>query len=1004
METSWFARGRRVLLRILLPVALVTVPAVSQAQAQQGAIAGRVTDETGTQPLEGASVFLQGGDVGAVTDAQGRYRIEGVAVGQWEVRVRFIGFEEASQFVTVAAGQTTTANFGLAIAAVGVDELVVTATGNQRKRELGNSIGTIDGDLVEEAAIPTFSDLLNARVSNVQILNSGGTTGAGSRVRVRGAASVSLNNEPLIYVDGARVSNESGDFFGDATNLAGGQAPSRLDDINPEDIESIEIVKGPSAATLYGTQAANGVIRITTKKGRQGQTRWRFSVEGGLINDANDYPANFQGVDADGNTCSLVQVAAGSCQQAQVQSFNLLENSSTSPFRQGDRQRVSANVSGGGDALTYFASGLWEREDGALPANDLGRVNLRANLGAQALDNLNLSLSTGYVSSAVSLPQNDNNILGFHLNGLFGGVDPDSWFAFTPEELETIIVDQRIERFIGSGTGDWDPFQWLNVRASGGLDVTNRKDVQFFPVGAIQAFGLDTGARQVDRFQSFTYTADVSSTARAQLTSDIGSQTSVGLQYFEESVEGLSTVGENFPAGSASQATAATTTATEETITSKTFGLFVQEQLSYKDRIFLTGALRGDDNSAFGEDFDIVVYPKVSASWVISEEPFFPEGSVFSTLRLRAAWGESGNQPGVTDAVRFLRGVAATSPEGVDGTGVTFVPDPNDPSTFGGLGNPNLKPERSQELEVGFDLGLAEDRVNLELTLYDKDTQDALVFRNIAPSVGAVSGRFENIGNSQNRGIELGLSTLAIDSRAVKLNLSFTGSVNDNELVELGEGVEPFSFGFEQRHAPGFPLGAYWERPFTFSDANDDGIIAPDEVTVGDTLVFIDDAIPTTEFNFRAAVDLWDRVQVFGLLDYRGGHSLHNNTSEFRCRLGNSQERHDPSTPLGVQAACIADAFGGTEAGYIENAEFLKLREVGATLKAPDSWARLIGADRASLTIAGRNLFTWTHYSGVDPEVNTFGAQGVDNAGFGQSDFGTAPPVRLWTARLNLHF
>ncbi|MGH7541679.1 MAG: TonB-dependent receptor domain-containing protein, partial [Gemmatimonadota bacterium] len=438
---------------------------------------------------------------------------------------------------------------------------------------------------------------------------------------------------------------------------------------------------------------------------------------------------------------------------------------------------------------------------------------------------------------------------------------------------------------------------------------------------------------------------------------------------------------------------------------SRTLGLFVQQQFGINDRLFVTGAVRGDDNSAFGEDFDVVIYPKVSASWVISEESFFPASSAITSLRLRAAWGESGNQPGVTDAVRFLRGVAATSPEDVDAIGVTFVPDPDDPNSFGGLGNPDLEPERSQELEIGFDADLWDRRLSLELTAYDKDTKDALVFRNLAPSLGAVNGRFENIGDTQNRGIEAAIRAVPVQGRALTWELSVSGSINDNELKTLGEGVEPFSFGFEQRHAPGFPLGAYWERPIeSFDDADGNGIITADEVVVGDTLVFIDDAIPTREASFRTSATLFDRVQVAGLLDYRGGHSLHNNTSEFRCRLGNSAERHDPTTPLETQAACMADAFGGTEFGYIEDAEFLKLREVSVTLFAPAQWARTLGADRVSLTLSGRNLITWTGYSGVDPEVNTFGAQGVDGAGFGQSDFGTQPPVRYFTARLNVSF
>ena len=993
---------KRSALALLLPFLAVLAPAALAAQAQDGVVVGRVTDETGTRGIEGAQVFVVGGTLGTLTDQNGRYRLEDVPAGDVLLGVRFIGFESVERTVRVVAGQSVTADFALPVAAIGVDELVVTATGDQRRRELANAVGQVDPTVVDEAPITEFSDLLTGRVAGVQVLPSGGTTGAAGRVRIRGSSSVSLANEPLIYVDGARVASDAADFFQD---LTGGQAPGRLNDINPEDIESIEIVRGPSAATLYGTEAANGVIRITTKRGRSGETRWRFWAEGGVLNDDNDYPANFQGLDADGNPCDLVSVAAGSCEQATIETLNLLRDSETTPFDTGVRQQYGGNVSGGGGGLTYFLSGEWEKEDGVLPQNDLERVNLRANVGATPLDNLSVNVSTGYVSSDTRLPQNDNNILGFHLNGLFGGTDPDSWFAFTPEELADILVEQDVERFTGSVTSTWDPLSWLNVRGSAGMDVSNREDANFFPTGAIQAFGLGTGLRIADRFQSFNYTVDLAGNASFDLNDWLGSETSVGLQYFQEKVEGTSTQGEDLPAGSNSVATAAVTEATEETVEARTLGLFVQQQFDINDRIFLTGAVRGDDNSAFGEDFDIVVYPKVGVSWVISEEPFFPETGWVNSLRLRGAWGESGNQPGVTDAVRFLRGVAATSPDGVDAIGVTFTPTPGGAASGqGGLGNPNLKPERSSEIELGVDADFFDRRLGVEVTVYDKDTEDALVFRNLAPSLGVVTGRFENIGDTENRGIEAAISAIPIQGD-VTWELSISGSLNDNELKTLGEGVEPFSFGFEQRHAPGFPLGAYWERPILgFDDADGNGILDASEVTVGDTLVFVDDVIPTREASLRSSVRILDRVKISGLLDYRGGHSLHNNTSEFRCRLGNARERHDPTTPLETQAACIADAFGGTEFGYIENAEFAKLREVSVTLYAPQRWARTFGASDLSLTLSGRNLITWTDYSGVDPEVNTFGAQGVDTAGFGQSDFGTQAPVRYFTARLNLTF
>jgi hypothetical protein len=416
----------------------------------------------------------------------------------------------------------------------------------------------------------------------------------------------------------------------------------------------------------------------------------------------------------------------------------------------------------------------------------------------------------------------------------------------------------------------------------------------------------------------------------------------------------------------------------------------VQEQLGLNDRLCLTGAVRGDDNSAFGEDFTFVVYPKISSSWVVSEEPFFPEMGFLNSLRLRAAWGQSGNQPGVTDALLYLSGVAVTTPEGIDAVGVTFED--------GGLGNPDLKPERSAEVEAGFDAQLFGGRVNLEFTYYDKKTKDALIFRDVAPSVGTVPGRWENIGETSNRGLEMMLNTIVVSLPSVTLNLNLMGSTNKNKLVTLGEGVARIAVAGGGFHTEGFALGGHWAEPILdWADADGDGIIVPDEVTVGDTALFIGPSQPTRSLSIQPSIELFERVLVNGLLDYRGGQYHNNQTASFRCGRANDRARNDPTVSLWEQARCVASAIHGTAAGYIEEAEFLKLREVSVTFSAPDSWAEKIGASQLRLTVSGRNLKTWTGYSGVDPELSRYGQEN-----FATAEFLTQAPARYWTLRMNV--
>jgi TonB-dependent SusC/RagA subfamily outer membrane receptor len=269
-------------------LAVVCIPAGMHAQAS-GSIAGRVSDQATQQPLVGAQITVIGTAARGTTDAQGNYRIPGVPAGQHQVSATRVGYDTRSQSVTVAAGQTATANFNLSVSAVELGGLIVTATGReQRTRELGNAVSTISTERVELAAVPNMASLIQGRSSGVTVMQSGGTTGAGARVRIRGSNSVSLSNEPLLIIDGVRANNAAESF----TIGTGGQTPSRLNDINPEDIETIEILKGPAAAAMYGTAAANGVIQVTTKRGRSGRARWSAYTEQGTIIEPTNYADN----------------------------------------------------------------------------------------------------------------------------------------------------------------------------------------------------------------------------------------------------------------------------------------------------------------------------------------------------------------------------------------------------------------------------------------------------------------------------------------------------------------------------------------------------------------------------------------------------------------------------------------------------------------------------------------------------------------------------------------
>ncbi len=1005
-------------------LAATVLCAPPDAVAQNGGISGRVTDQTTGTGLEAARIILTGTTRIETSNRDGQYAFRGVPAGTYQLRVLRVGYRPEVQTATVAEAATATLDFAMTPAPVQLDELVTTATGEQRKLEIANAVSTIDVAAVAKLQpITEFTNLISGRAAGVQVLKSGGTTGSGTRIRIRGSNSVSLSNEPLYYIDGIRSESASLsttlDIGGFGSGIGAG--PSRINDLNPDDIDNIEIVKGPAAATLYGIQASNGVVRITTKHGAPGPARWNLFSEVGAVRDNNTYPLNYNGRDANNpdfdGFCTLQFQLDGDCTQTSIDVYSPLQDPATRPLKAGFRQQHGVSVSGGSETGTYYLSAGYESEDGVfhLPAfeedsirqqfgsvpstqvrpNALERLSLRGNLTGNIAKNADVSAELGYMSSNSRFVENDNSFLTITGSGEASGNPPDvkrGWY-YIPAELFAEQAKQGAERFTGSLTGHWRPAGWLTTRATFGYDVVNRNDVQFFPTGQVADLGDNRAGVRIDnRFQISQTTVDLGGTARFQLSPAVGSKTSVGGQFFRDLATGNYASGRGLTAGSETIAGAANTDASEQTVESRSAGAYVEEEVGYKDRLFVTGALRFDDNSAFGKDFNATTYPKASVSWLMSDEPFFSHTSFINTLRFRAALGVSGQQPGTTDALRFFNPTSGRK----DGAAVTGV-------TVGNLGNANLKPERSREFEIGTDAGFFKDRVTLELTYYNKNTRDALILRPVAGSLGSAGSQFFNLGRVKNTGWEVAVDTRIIDNPSFAWDLTVSGSTTKNKVLELGAGVDEIDVGFYQQHRVGYPLGGFWSRRLLgFNDANGDGIIDASEFTVSDTLEFQGSALPTRELSVNTAFTLFKgRVRLGGQVDYRGGHLVDNSIENFRCTpVLTCRGLVDPTAPIEEQArAAAVYNVGANEFAFLEPGWFIKLREVSLTFFAPDRWAHAFRADQLSLTLAGRNLGTITDYTGVDPEVNAFGQEN-----FSTSDFESQPQVQYFTARLNIGF
>lgn len=998
------------------------------AAAQAARISGRITDAGSGMPVSAARVFVAGTAAATQSGDDGRYTLRGVSTGTIEVTVTRLGYEAKKTSVAVS-GEVTTLDIALSQVTYSLAEVVTTVTGQQRKVELGNTISTISvGEKLAETPVRDIGQLLNGRAAGVQV-TSAGATGTGSRIRIRGQASFGLSNEPLVYIDGVRVNASTGS----SSIGVGGSSPSRLNDINPEEIENIEIIKGPSAATLYGTEAANGVINITTKKGKAGKTVWNFYSENGTLFDPNTYPLLYYGWGtlpngSTGQRCVLTSVPTGACRMDSVTTVNVLNEDRTTVLTNGMRQQYGAQLSGGTERVQFFGSGEWEDELGnykmpqieidrlkaergtsSIPdeqvyPNKLNRISIRTNLNASINPKADLQISSGFITSDQRLPQNEDNGNGLMVAALGGlgrrdltdsrGVPLNGYRSWPMGDVFARTTTQGINRFINSFASQYRPTSWLNARGTVGVDITSRADegINLFDQGTYQ-FPSRSGSITNNRTELHQYTVDLGLSANKMLWGGWNSKTSVGLQYFRNYFSRTGGSGEVLPPGgrtlSLTSSARIPSMATDETIT---LGTYIEAALSWNERLFLTGAVRADDNSAFGDQFDVVLYPKFSASWVASEESFFPKWNWLQTFRVRATYGASGQQPGTTDALRFYSGVGTTLTGQVEAPGVSL----------GALGNADLKPEYSYELEGGFDANMFNGKANLELSYYRKQTRDAIIDRQVAPSLGfGVSTRFENIGSVRNQGMEIVLNSRLLDRSWAGLDITLTGSTNKNTLLQLGEGVSPIFTGNRntQYNVPGYPLFGMWGRPMKFADANNDGIIVGSEITY-DTLSYIGPSFPTKEFAISPTVELLKRkLRINTQFDYKGGMRKLNNTLRHQCQGGQScRGLYDKTATLERQAAAVA-ANANVFTNYYEEGDFTRFRELSISYQLPDTWARKVRASRLSVIGSGRNLAVWTNYTGVDPEAT------VGNSDTrGNEEFFSTPPLRAFNIRFALTF
>ncbi len=972
-----------------LPAGFLALALAFAPVSAQNTVTGTVVDGATLRPLPGAQVGVEGTQLGTLTDNRGRFLILNAPSGPVTLRVVMIGYREAT--APVAPGRPVTIE--LQETAISLDEIVVTGVvGAQQARAIGNSIGKVNvADLEELAPAMDIQRMISATVPGVRVAMSGGEIGAGGTTRIRGIASLSLGAQPLVYVDGIRVNGEESNSAFGSYGFSGNSQPSRIMDFNPDEIEDIEIIKGPAAATLYGTEASNGVINIITKKGRTGAPRINVTVKQG----ANFYPDVYNLFPEAWYMCNGVSQTVEvddrlRCNPGEVTPFNVLKIDrdvyGNEWFRTGHAQSYGADVTGGTQQITYFVSADWDRDEGPVVYNWKNRMSGRANLTYTPNETLDLTFGLGVIRSKTqsssaqqALPtaiiwacpspgcEAGDMKAPSRIDGPFRG-----YIAYLPEAYEDEIEGfQNVDRTTFSLEVNHQPYNWFNHRGIVGGDFSGVKNSELYrATGNIGQF-TPWGRKTIINLATSYFSLDYQANGNFEVGDGLSFTTSGGIQYYQRQEASTLAHGETFPVEALETVSSGSEKRAEEDfLENKTFGAFVQEQFAWQDRVFVTAAVRGDDNSAFGKDFDFVVYPKLSASYVISDEEFFQNAIGFlNPLKLRAAWGKAGKQPDVFDAIQTYE--PTVGPEGAS----VLTPE--------NIGNPELKPEVGTEIEVGFDAGLANDLVGLEFTYYSQTTNDALVRVPVVPSVGFPGVQFRNIGQIKNQGVEVGIDGTIFQSGRVGIDLGATFSTLENEIVSLGGQppiIQSSSNLNRQFHVEGFPLASmFYKRVVSATlDASSGRNVATNLMCegggkVGDTNyswgggppvpcadapeVYWGQPIPTVEGGIYANLRFGQNLSVYALVDYVGGHtlSLGDVSAQHRFFINSKAilERTDPIL-LGYEAL---GGEGLAQSGVVDG-DFVKLRTMAASYTFPASWAARMRASRVGITTSVDNLWT----------------------------------------------
>ncbi len=1037
----------------------------SNAKATVGMIAGKVTDSASGHSIVGATVSVSNLKLSTVTDNDGLFRFRDVPVGEQIVSVKYFGFRSGSRMVTVVKEKVAVVQFQLVPTATQLSGVVTTVTGQQRKVEIGNDITTLDvPEIMKQAPITSVTDLLEARVPGLTVMRTSGVPGAPSRIRLRGIGGGLLSgvpgaptNDPIVVVDGIRV--YAGQSGVDDQKLGGGKypTPSPIDQIDPNSVEKIEVLKGPSAAAMYGSDAADGVIVITTKKGKAGATRWDMAGSGGIETMPGMYaaPGFYRFGHAPGgggggviNMCPPITdpIAYFRCSQDSLVRFQALNEPRLSTIGRGTSTRLSATASGGAKEVTYSVTGsigntlgltrmpalyqdLYQQLYDSAPAARMrrpnsmetrsGQASFSAELsrGLQATFTTSLMQSVQYQSSA-----NDQlaDLASVYIDTLNINPGRPGQYAY---QLKSDAVTAN--HALALNLLRWD---WLPLTATFGMNRVERSAEGLSPKGIvivnhIQNDGtLETGMSKgqfTERRENIsTTTARINGTLfpRARTSLSLGSEITSGSNaamdgYSDTLVQGVSRP-------------SALIAGTRSGRSTTTGGWFLEPRLNLNSRFFVNPGFRFDGSGVSGSRGGFrgglfSLFPKLNFSWIaVDREGGEPLWGLVSMVRPRFAVGVAGVQPAAEWSLRTLQqDLGDWIPSLTD----SIAPDAG--LRILSVGNTQLGPEKTQEVEGGFDMQLWDTRVTVSATGFYKMRKNAIERLPLAPSVGVIKsggggipdgtgGRitsmfyYSNIGHVRNTGAEFSLNAMVLDLPTIGWTIDVSVSKYTNTLVKLFGERSVIDLGNGTRLVEGYPLFGRWSRPISgWSNPQHGAKMWYGDFVVDDSAVYMGMQTPDFEMPFRTSLTLFrGLVSVNGQFNYKAGLTQYNLGGQ--DLLGNIYE--NPNSTYAQQANALAAACfdlknqinnpnkSCTDYGFIQKVNSLRFNSVSVGYNVPRAYLKRLPLSSLSVSLQGSNLGLWTNYRGKDPDVNG------TLIGDATSDSGQLPMPRAWSLQIRI--